>query len=112
MSFKEFIEILDLSPLFYLVGISLILLLAKWHNSSESRFDFRAALLDPCTNTISFSRLGHFVALVISTAIIIHETAAGRLSEWLFAGYMIAYSGTYIWAKQIDAKALKPPSQS
>lgn len=81
--------------------------LTSWHRA-DGPFDFRKALLDPVSREISFSRLGHFVCLIISTAIMCYEAMKGRLSEWLFIGYMTAWAGTYVAAKAIDAKTTEP----
>ena len=90
--------------LVYVVGLILVLIFARWHSSNDPTFDFRQALVDPDTKRISFSRLGHFVALVISTTIISYETVNGRLSEWLFMGYMVTWAGTYVAAKAFPGK--------
>lgn len=89
----------------------MVIVLSKWH-TDNSDFDFRQALLDPLTGHISFSRLGHFVCLIASTGLLLHEAAKGRLTEWLFIGYMTAWAGTFIVSKSIDAKtALADPTK-
>lgn len=104
ISIPFFNSSINLSFTFYLVGIALLVLLAKWHNSNDPHFDFRQALIDPKTNRISFSRLGHFVALVISTVIICYEAVNGRLSGELYLSYLATWAGTYTLAKHIDSK--------
>lgn len=89
---------------FYLNIVVLFVILAKWHNDGDQQFDFKTALIDPETNRVSFSRLGHFVSLFISTLIIAFETVNGRLSEWLFAGYMLAWTGAYVAVRAIDKR--------
>lgn len=89
------------ATLFLALGIGLVILMVKWHVDG-SKFDFRDALLDPDTDRISFSRLGHFISLIVSTFIICYETAIGRLTEWLFTGYMVAWAATFVAAKAID----------
>lgn len=84
-----------------------VIILAKWHKD-DSAFDFRQALLDPVTKVISFSRLGHFVCLIASTSLLMHEAAKGRLTDWLYIGYMTAWAGTYVASKAIDSKGDKP----
>lgn len=91
------------SGIFFVIVLILVFILGRWHSSKDPQFDFRIALIDPLTGRISFSRLGHFVSLVISTLIICFETINGRLSEWLFAGYMVSWAGAYVAAKAIDS---------
>lgn len=88
--------------LFYLNVVLLLVILWKWHNCEDTSFDFRTALVDPDTDRISFGRLGHFVSLFISTMILCYETVNGRLTEWLFTGYMLAWAGTYVAAKALN----------
>jgi hypothetical protein len=83
--------------------ILLVCTLTLWHRA-DNDFDFRRALLDPETKVISFSRLGHFVCLVASTALLMHEAAKGRLTDWMFMGYMTAWAGTYVASKAIASK--------
>ena len=81
----------------------LVLVLVSWHRDNTA-FDFRKALLDPATSAISFSRLGHFVALIVSTAVLLHQTARGTLTDWLFLGYMTAWATVFAVSKNIDYK--------
>lgn len=87
--------------LFALSGMFLILIMAKWQWQAGP-FDIRQSLLDPVTGQVSLSRLGQFVALYMSTALLSYESSKGRMQEWLFIGYMAAWAGTYIAAKYAD----------
>ena len=101
---KHLFQTSDL-PTIILFGtvLMLVLVLIKWH-TDNSTFDFRRALIDPATKEISFSRLGHFVCLVVSTGIILHAACLGRLTEWMYSGYMFAWAGAYVVSKAIDVK--------
>ena len=88
-----------------LLGIGMAaysLTLFVWHKD-KSRFDFRDTLIED--NRLSLSRLGQLTALVVSTSILIHQTVSGKLTEWLFIGYMTAWAGAYIAAKLAAKKA-------
>lgn len=102
MTFKEFLALhaqVDLPALLLFLGnIFFLVVLSKWH-VDDGKFDFRTALLDSSSGTISFSRLGNLTALFISTEIILYEAIKGRMSEWLFSGYLLAWTGTYIASK-------------
>lgn len=87
--------------IFYVVGIALIAVLVKWH-TDDGPFDFRNALLDTKTKQVSFAKLGNFICLVISTVIVCYETVNGRLSDWLFGAYMIAWTSNYVASKAVD----------
>lgn len=90
--------------LFSTIGF-LVAVMISWHRDN-SEFDFRKALIDPNTRNISFSRLGHFVCLTVSTGILLHETAKGRLNEWLFVAYMTAWAGAFVASKAIEINAV------
>lgn len=101
---NEFLNGIDLPmTLFAASGVFLLALMAKWQIQAGP-FDLRKALIDPATEQLSLSRLGQFVALYASTALLFYETSKGRIQEWLFIGYMAAWAGTYIAAKYANAK--------
>ena len=101
----------DLPSVILMVSMSLlVVVLAKWH-SDNTEFDFRKALIDPSTSVISFGRLGHFVCLVTSTAVLLHQTAKDSLNDWLFIGYMAAWAGTFVASKALDIKATSGVAQ-
>jgi hypothetical protein len=67
--------------------------LIYWHSDKSTRFDIRDLLIDSKTKELSLYKVGQLLALIISTWVLVHETRAGKLSEWLFGLYMIAWSG-------------------
>lgn len=91
-----------------IAALGIIYTLMKWH-SEDNLFDFRLALLDDTGTKISFIRLGHFVCLITSTAILIYETFKGRINEWLYMGYMTAWAGSFIAAKITGIRTPPPP---
>lgn len=93
----------------FMMGFIFITVLAKWH-ADGSKFDFRAALLDPETDRVSFSRLGNLVCLVTTTGILCYETVRGSLTEWLFAAYLTAWCGTYVSAKFLAKPSAPAPT--
>lgn len=104
---KDVMSVIDIpGVLFFIFGLFMIVVMSMWHRDN-SHFDFREALLDPLTKNISFTRLGQFVCLGASTALLCYEATKGRLSEWLFIGYMAAWAGSYAYGKYIDSKSQK-----
>jgi hypothetical protein len=100
---QDFLSQLSLPGItFYIVGISLVVLMIKWHADDDPRFDFRLALLDPKTNRISFSRLGTFISLVISTTILCYLTVNDRMNDGIYIGYLGTWAGTFVAAKMIE----------
>ncbi len=87
--------------LFGIGMLSYLIVLMRWH-SDGSKFDFRAALLDPANDDrVSLSRLGQLTALVTSTSVVVYYAINNTLTEWMFGLYMAAWAGTYIankWA--------------
>jgi hypothetical protein len=91
---------------FSLIGVILVCmsLIFLWHFDKKTRFDLRDLLIDGKTKELSIYKTGQFVALIVSTWIILHETNAGKLSEWLFGFYMITWSGTNLARKYLERK--------
>jgi hypothetical protein len=86
-------------------AIFLILLLVLWHKDKSVDFDMKTALM--YEGRFSLSKFGQFIALMTSTWIIIHQTKLGQLSEWLFTGYMLAWSGANLLSRYIDKSSKK-----
>jgi hypothetical protein len=76
--------------------------LLYWHFDKSTKFDVRDLMIDKETDRLSLYKIGQFFALLVSTWILIHETRNGRLSEWLFAFYMAAWSGANLMNKYLD----------
>ena len=76
--------------------------LLYWHFDKATKFDVRDLMVDKETDRLSLYKIGQFFALLVSTWVLIHETRNGRLSEWLFAFYMAAWSGANLVNKYLD----------
>lgn len=81
-----------------------MLLIWRWHRDPTSTFDIRKVILND-TGEVSLGKLGQAVALVVSTWVLIHETRAGKLTEFLFTGYMISWAAANLVSKGQDLKA-------
>jgi len=81
--------------------------LAYWHWDKSTNFDIRDLLVDKRTKRLSLNKIGQFFALLVSTWVLIYETRSGRLTEWLFISYMVAWSGANLANKYIEGKNKK-----
>jgi hypothetical protein len=75
----------------------------RWQRAPDS-FDLRKIIVD-AGGDVSLAKIGQIVALLVSTWVLIHETRAGKMTEWLFTGYMLAWAGANLISKAIDKKA-------
>lgn len=75
--------------------VLLALQLRRWHRD-DTRFDLRDLLTDKGSQRVSLSKFGQFMALLVSTWALVFEVTAGRLSEWLFTAYMLAWAGAQV----------------
>lgn len=75
---------------------------AYWHMSPASDFDMKWMLVESTTGKVSIYKVGQATALAVSTWVLVNETRAGRLNEWLFCGYMVAWAGANLASKIID----------
>lgn len=80
-----------------------LMVLGFWHGKSDA-FDLRHLLVDTDHGKVSLGKTGQFVALIVSTWALVHETRAGHLTEWLFGAYMIAWSGANIARMALEKK--------
>jgi hypothetical protein len=90
-----------------LIAAVLFAILARWQLDKQNPFNLQSVVVDTTTGQASLFKIGQLFALIISSWIMVNETRAGRLTEWLFLGYMIAWSGANLANKMIDAKAKK-----
>lgn len=79
------------------------LVLGLWHIQKDTTFDLRTALM--VDDKFSLNKVGQLIALLTSTWIIVYQTRHGQLTEWIFSGYMIAWSGANLLSKYLDTKA-------
>lgn len=95
---------MNLDPHLIVLGLGslfALMLLLMWHNNPDN-FDVRHLLIDSKTQRVSLMKAGQLVALLVSTWALIRETQHDRLTEWLFAGYMITWSGANLAKRVID----------
>lgn len=87
-----------------LASFGLIMIyVCRWHER-DSFLDLRTILIDKETDRVSLHKFGQFIALTVSTGAFWYEMLHGRLSEWLFISYMLAWSGANIASKWLDNK--------
>ena len=95
----------DLDTTVLLIASSFfVMLLWGWHSAEGVRFNLSEMLTDSNTNRVSLRKFGQLLALMISTWVLIHETRANRLSEWLYFGYMAAWTAANIAGKWVNNK--------
>lgn len=91
------------------VAVGFLILLYLWQREKDS-FDIRHLIVDSSSERVSLFKLGQLVALVVSTWALVHETRRGFLTEWLFAVYMLSWTGANIANKVTEKyKSLEPP---
>lgn len=78
-----------------------LMLLVVWHRHPDN-FDLRHLLMDSKTDRVSLMKCGQLFALLVSTWVLIRETNHDRLTEWLFAGYMLTWAGANVARRWID----------
>jgi len=88
--------------------IFFIYVLGVWH-VDDTKFDLRCIIIEDRTGKVSLHKLGQVSALFVSSIIIWYETVNGRLTDWLFTGYMISWAGTSLAKRWID-KSTTPPT--
>jgi hypothetical protein len=94
-----------------LLAMAFALILYLWQRADDT-FDLRHLITDSTTDRVSLFKLGQFIALIVSTWALVHETRRGFLTEWLFAVYMISWAGANIANKVTEKyKSLEPPKE-
>lgn len=86
-----------------LASLLVLVILFIWQRSPTG-FDLRDLITDSQTGKASLHKTGQLVAMMVSTWVLVHETRAGRLSEWLFLGYMLAWTGVNIASKIVEGR--------
>jgi hypothetical protein len=99
---------------FDLMGVllGLLILLAgllAWRadKSEKSNFRLEDLVLDTKTGLASLSKVGQFIALSVSTWAFAYLTISGKLTEWFYTTYMMAWAGTSLAHKWIDQQEKK-----
>jgi hypothetical protein len=90
-----------------LASFFLAILLWMWHTDQGTPFDLTALFIDSKTQRVSLMKLGQAIAMLTSTWVLIYETRAERLSEWLFLAYIATWSGVNLANKAISRTATK-----
>lgn len=93
-----------------LLIVGLFALLWSWHRGTNNSFNLRDLVTDKGTQRASLGKFGQFIALAFSTWILVHETLLGRLSEWLFTSYMLAWAGAQAVSLAFSAYGGRHPS--
>ena len=84
------------SIFFSVIATLMAVLMFYWHVSKKSMLDLQFLFVDTDTKQFSIFKAGQIVALVASTWVLIRETNHDRLTEWLYAAYMLAWTGVNI----------------
>jgi hypothetical protein len=85
-----------------------MLILWRWHTSAATDFDVRWGIVDTATGKFSLYKFCQLGAFFFSSWVLVHETRAGKLNEWLFGSYMLAWAGANIANKLVDTKKPTP----
>ena len=102
------LETLTFDTLVLSFGAILIIITGiKWHIDPNCDFNLQDLLVNHRTKKLSLYKIGQFFALLVSTWILIHETRMGRITEFLFMGYMAVWSGSNLLSKYLDIKKNK-----
>jgi hypothetical protein len=102
----QWLQNIDIETTVLIFGITVFMVfLIRWHISDDS-FDLKSVVMT--NGQFSLSKFGQLMALLVSTWIILYQTRKGLLTDWLFTGYMIAWSGANLVNKYID----KPSANS
>ena len=102
----EIIKTINLET--WLLAISagfFLYLLYSWHTDKNTSLDVRTLVMTG--DKLSLAKMGQFIAMIVSTWVIIYQTRATLLTEWLFTGYMLAWAGAGVAGKLIDKTADK-----
>jgi hypothetical protein len=94
-----------------LLAVAFGLILWLWQRTDDT-FDLRHLITDSSTERVSLFKLGQFIALIVSTWALVHETRRGFLTEWLFLAYVSVWAGSNIANKVTEKyKSLEPPKE-
>ncbi len=96
--------------LLVILTITVAVQLYRWHKEPGG-FDLRDLLTDKGSNRLSLARTGQATALVVSTWALVNETLTGRLTEWLFTSYMLAWVGAQLGSLAFKASGKLDPKE-
>lgn len=86
------------------------IVVGRWQRDPANQFDIVSLVTDSDTGRVSLFKTGQLLALLVSTWGFVVLTRADRLTEWYFAGYMLAWAGANVAKIAIDAKKPKDPT--
>jgi hypothetical protein len=100
----EFLKTVDLDTVVLaFCSFIIIVFVLSWHKDKASNLDIRQLLMKD--DRLNLGKAGQLIALLVSTWILIYQTRKGMLTDWLFTGYMIAWSGANLASKYIDTRS-------
>ena len=85
------------------IGLLAALLINSWQKS-HPEFDL-ADLLTGDNGKVSLSKFGQVSALIVSTWGFVVLVQQGKMTEYYFIGYMVAWTGAKLIQSGIDKKA-------
>ena len=92
MTWAQIVSITFLSATALLVvGLAL-----SWHRSPSVDFDLRQAVTDSVTGKLSVEKVAFMTALCVSTWGFVSLTLEGKLTEWYFSAYMLAFAAARV----------------
>lgn len=98
---NSFLEFFTFENSLFVAGMfGFFSILLSWHLNKNNSIDLKTILVKD--GELSLSKLGQLIALLVSTWIIVYQTRAGLLTEFVFTGYMVAWSGANLASKWID----------
>lgn len=98
---NSFLEFFTFENSLFVAGmIGFFSILISWHLNKNNSIDLKTILVKD--GELSLSKLGQLIALLVSTWIIVYQTRHELLTDWLFTGYMVAWSGANLASKWID----------
>lgn len=95
------------SALLLMIGFALCVLWVI--QARKDNFDLRWLITDEQTKQPSLHKFGQLVALAMSSWGFVYETLNGRMSEWYFTAYMVAWTGAEAVNKFITSRTELPP---
>lgn len=84
-------------------GIAACIVLVVWLRPQTFRF-----LMDKGNAEPSLGRQGQYTALIVSTWAFVQLTLTDKLTEWFFAGYMLAWGAAQFGSLWLKMKGQKP----
>jgi hypothetical protein len=97
----DFINSISINTVILILGVIwIIVAMTYWHKREKDSLDMRQMMMRG--GKISLAKLGQLIAMLVSTWIIIYATTNGTLTEWLFTGYMFAWSGAHLIQRYLD----------